>query len=140
HILRRLYHLGRLQEGGPPMIRPPQSKPAKPSFALDVLARLPLADAFYSLWHYLTTDDILQPLYDRYRGSCYEQSLRFPELVGVVADALTRFHGSGRKAIQDALDRRQLSTEQRAVYGKLSRVPLPLSEALLPQLTAPLRL
>ena len=122
------------------MILPPQPKPAKPSFALDVLARLPLADAFYSLWHYLTTDDILQPLYDRYRGSCYEQCLRFPELVGVVADALTRFHGSGRKAIQDALDHRQLSTEQRAVYGKLSRVPLPLSEALLPQLTARLRL
>lgn len=118
------------------MILPPQPKPAKPSFALDVLARLPLADAFYSLWHYLTTEDILQPLYLGCRGSCYEQQLTFTELVGVVADALTRHHGSGRKAIQDALQRRQLSTKQRAVYGKLGRVPLVLSEALLSALTA----
>lgn len=122
------------------MILPPKPKPAQPSFALDVLARLPLADAFYSLWHYLTIDDILQPLYERHRGDCYEQQLTFTELVGVVADALTRYHGSGRKAIQNALKQQQLSTQQRAVYGKLSRVPLPLAEALLPELTARLRL
>src|SRR5437773_623058 len=122
------------------MILPPKPKPPQPSFALDVLARLPLADAFYSLWHYLTTDDILQPLYERHRGDCYEQQLTFTELVGVVADALTRYHGSGRKAIQNALQQQQLSTQQRAVYGKLSRVPLLLAEALLPELTARLRL
>jgi Transposase DDE domain len=122
------------------MLLPPEPKTPKPSFPLDVLARLPLAEAFYSLWHYLTTDDILQPLYEHHRGCCYEQRLSFGELVGVVADALTRHHGSGRQAIQDALDQQQLSTQQRAVYGKLSRVPLPLSEAVLSTLTAQLRL
>jgi hypothetical protein len=122
------------------MILPPEPKPPKASFPFDVLARLPLADAFYSLWQYLTTDDLLQPLYDRHRGGCYEQQLTFTELVGVVADALTRHHGSGRQAIQDALNQQQLSTQQRAVYGKLSRVPLPLAEALLSELTACLRL
>ncbi|HTU88943.1 MAG TPA: transposase [Gemmataceae bacterium] len=122
------------------MLLPPQPKPAKPSFALDVLARLPLADAFYSLWRYLTPEHILQPLYDRQRGCCYQQQLTFTQLVAVVADALTRYHGSGRKAIQDALDQQQLSTQQRAVYGKLSRVPLALAEAFLPELTARLRL
>jgi hypothetical protein len=121
------------------MILPPQSNPIKPSFARDVLARLPLADAFYSVWQSLTTDDILQSLYDRHRGACYQQLLSFTELVGVVADALTRCHGSGRKAIQDALDQQQLSTRQRAVYGKLSRLPLALSETLLPELTARLQ-
>src|SRR5215210_4065707 len=122
------------------MILPPQPKPAPPSFCLDVLARLPLADAFYALWHFLTIDDVLHPLYDRHRGSSYEDQLTFPELVRVVADALTRYHGSGRKAILQAVDHQQLSTQQRAVYGKLSRVPLPLAEALLAELTGRLRL
>ena len=57
------------------MILPPQPKPAKPSFPLDVLARLPLAEAFYSLWHYLTSHDILQPLYQQHRGNGYQQQL-----------------------------------------------------------------
>jgi len=122
------------------MILPPQPKPAKPSFAFDVLARLPLAEAFYSLWHYLTSPDILQPLYQHHRGNGYQQQLSFSQLVTVVADALTRHHGSGRKAIQDALDQHKLPTQQRAVYGKLSRIPLPLAEALLPELTAQLSL
>lgn len=122
------------------MILPTQAQPDALPFALDVLARLPLADAFYSLWHYLSREDILQPLYERHRGNGYQQQLTFPQLVAVVADALTRYHGSGRQAIRDALDQQQLPTQQRAVYAKLSRVPLPLAEALLPQLTAQLRL
>jgi hypothetical protein len=121
------------------MILPPQPKPAKPSFPLDVLARLPLAEAFYSLWHYLTSHDILQPLYQQHRGNGYQQQLSFRQLVTVVADALIRHRGSGRKAIQDALHHQQLPTQQRAVYGKLSRIPVPLAEALLPELTAQLR-
>jgi hypothetical protein len=121
------------------MILPPQPNPAPPPFSLEVLARLPLADAFYSLWSYLTTDDLLQPLYDLHRGASYEDQLTFPQLVHVVAAALTRYHGRGRKAILQAIEHQQLSTQQRAVYTKLSRVPLPLAEALLAALTARLR-
>lgn len=122
------------------MIVPPQPKPTQPSFALEVLARLPLADAFYSLWSSLATDDLLQPLYDLHRGVSYQDQLTFTQLVGVVADALTRYHGRGRQAILQAIEHQQLPTRQRAVYTKLSRVPLPLAEALLAALTARLRL
>jgi hypothetical protein len=122
------------------MILPLEPKPAPTPFSLEVLARLPLADAFYSLWSYLTTDDLLRPLYDLHRGASYQDQLTFPQLVHVVADALTRFHGRGRQAILQAIDHQQLSTQQRAVYTKLSRVPLPLAEALLTALTARLRL
>lgn len=121
------------------MIMPSPPKAPAPPFALQTLARLPLAEAFYQVWAYLATDDILDSLFEQHRGRCYEDQLRFAELVHVLADALTRYHGSGRRAIRDALQRQGLSTQQRAVYGKLARLPVPLAEAFLADLTARLR-
>lgn len=122
------------------MILPPRPDPDKAiAIAIDLFARLPLAEAFYSLWHHLADPTALQALFQRHRGPAYEQQLTFPELVHVVADALTRFHGKGRPAIRAAIDHQRLSTQQRAVYGKLSRVPLSLSEAFLSELTGRLR-
>ena len=57
----------------------------------------------------------------------------------VLFDALPRYHGCGRRAIADSLKRQQLPTPARAVYAKLARLPLPLSEAFLATLTARLR-
>jgi hypothetical protein len=59
--------------------------------------------------------------------------------VRVLADALTRYHGRGRGAILDAVERNQISTQARAVYTKLGRLPLPLAEAFLTTLTQRLR-
>src|SRR5262245_10264581 len=118
---------------------PPEPKEPAAPFALEVLARLPLAEAFYALWAHAAQDALLARLFDEHRGRCYQDSLSFAELVSVFADALTRFHGSGRRAILKALERNRLSVEQRAVYGKLSRLPLGLAEAFLSALTARLR-
>src|SRR5215469_376299 len=104
----------------PPISRQP--------FALETLARLPLAEAFYTLWAHLATNDILDELFAQHRGRCYHDQLSFAELVQVLSDALTRYRGSGRRAIADALRRQQLSTQARTVYGKLARLPLPLAE------------
>jgi hypothetical protein len=108
-------------------------------FALEVMARLPLADAFYTVWGYLATDEVLQALFDAYRGKCYHDQLSFLELVDVLVDALTRYHGSGHRAILNALQHNHLSVKTRAPYGKLARLPLPLAEAFLSTLTARLR-
>jgi Transposase DDE domain len=121
------------------MILPPPVSALRQPFALETLARLPLAEAFYTLWTYLATDDILDALFAQHRGRCYQDQLHFAELVEVLSDALTRYHGSGRRAIADALVRQQLPTQARAVYGKLARLPLPLAEAFLATLTARLR-
>jgi hypothetical protein len=121
------------------MVLPPPSQPVRQPFALEALARLPLAEAFFTLWAYLATDDTLDELFAQHRGRGYQDQLRFPELVEVLADALTRYHGSGRRAITDALNRQQLSTQSRAVYGKLARLPLPVAEAFLATQTARLR-
>jgi hypothetical protein len=121
------------------MILPPPKKARRDPFALEVLARLPLAESFYSLWAYLASDSLLNDLFESHRGRCYQDQLTFAELVSLLTDALTRYHGSGRRAIAKALERQHLSVEQRAPYGKLARLPLPLAEAFLSGLTARLR-
>jgi hypothetical protein len=121
------------------MILPPPPKAPVDPFALEVLTRLPLAESFYFLWAYLAPDATLDALFEQHRGRCYQDELRFADLVQVLADALTRYHGSGRRAIMQALEHQQLPTQQRAVYGKLARLPLPLAEAFLAGLTARLR-
>jgi len=105
-------------------------------FALEVLAELPVAEAFYTLWAHLAPDSVLDELFDAHRGRCYQDRLSFAELVTVLTDALTRYQGSGNRAILNALERNQLSVKHRALYGKLSRLPLGLSEAFLSALTA----
>jgi hypothetical protein len=117
----------------------PSSPPPRDAFALDVLAELPLADAFYSLWAYVATDPLLDDLFDAYRGKCYHDRLAFSELVAVLVDALTRYRGSGHRAIAKSLQRNQLSVQERAPYSKLARLPLPLAEAFLSGLTARLQ-
>lgn len=121
------------------MILPPPKKPAPTAFAVEVLSRLPLAEAFYSLWGYAACDAILDFLFEGHRGRCYQDKLTFPELVWALSDALTRYKGRGRGAILDALQRQQLSCQPRAVYTKLARLPLPLAEAFLSALTARMR-
>ena len=123
------------------MVLPPSKteKRAPTPYALETLQRLPLAEAFYTAWAYIAPDDILNALFNDHRGRCYQDTLSFAEVVFVLTDAITRHHGSGNRAITRAIQRQQLSVQARAVYGKLSRLPLGLAEALLSALTARLR-
>jgi len=97
----------------------PGMESAASPFAAEVLRRLPLAEAFYIVWGHLASDAVLADLFDRHRGRCYEDQLTFAELVRVLADALTRYHGRGRGAILDAVERNQISCQVRAVYGMI---------------------
>jgi Transposase DDE domain len=120
-----------------PPKRPPQHVAAP--FGVEVLGRLPLAEAFYTAWAHVAPDHVLEEIFERHRGRCYTDTLTFPEIVLALAGALTRYHGSANRSIEKAHEGRQLSVQARAVYGKLSRLPLPLAEALLSGLTARLR-
>lgn len=117
---------------------PPHAAPSG-SLIADVLARLPLAEAFYQVWRALADEDVLQCIFDQHRGRSYQRNLSFGDMVRVLADAVTRYRGHGRPAIDQAIANNDLDTHQRAVYAKLGRIPLPLAEALLSQLTARLR-
>lgn len=109
------------------------------AFDREVLQRLPLADAVLSLWAFVMDTSFLDGVFERHRGRSFEQVLKFPVFVELIADALVQHRGSGRQAFQRALDHDTLPTSIEAAYGKLRRVPLSLSEGFLEDSTARLR-
>src|SRR5437870_3900788 len=75
----RIIKVARQVNQHPFMILPPPKKPPQDPFDLRVLAELPLAESFYTLWGYLATDKVLKDLFDAYRGKCYQDQLTFAE-------------------------------------------------------------
>lgn len=109
------------------------------SFDREVCRRLPLADAVFRLLDFALADDFLHDVFDRYRGRSYQDTLSFPCLVQLIADALLGQERSAHRHFQRAQDQGTLPTGVEAVYGKLRRVPVPLSQGLLGEATARLR-
>ncbi len=90
----------------------------------DLMARMPLAEAVLTLWRWVADAALLDS---------------FSFLVYHIRDALLEFNGSGRRTMEKAEERGQLETSFRAVYGKLQRLPIAISTALLAECTARLR-
>jgi hypothetical protein len=105
-------------------------------FAKEVRRRLPLAEAVLLLWREICDPPILQDLFDRNRGACYERALSFPVLVNVVADSLLEHEGSGRKSFEQGRENGELNVSNVAAYGKLKRLPMLLSQGFLAETTS----
>lgn len=97
----------------------------------ETLARLPLAEAAYRLLDYVSHEDVLNEIYAQHRGASYTKVIDFPLLVQLVAAALLEHQGSGHQSFARARAAGTLTTSLKAVYGKLARVPLALSQGLL---------
>lgn len=108
-------------------------------FDRQVLSRVPLAEAVLSLWHWVTAPVVLNDLFARHRGQCYERVLSFPLMVDLLADALLQHRGSGRQSFRRAQENDELPASLPAVYQKLGRMPVALSEAFLAEGTQRLR-
>jgi hypothetical protein len=105
----------------------------------DLLPKLPLADAVWQLWSTVVTEPFLHDLYEEHRGRCYKKLLSFPVLVNVVTEALCQHRGSAHQMLVRADEQDQLDASIQAVYGKLRRLPIKLSEAFLGECTQRLR-
>src|SRR5262249_17430160 len=81
----------------------------------------------------------LLSVFARHRGQGYEKEISFEGLVQLIADALLEHQGSGKKSFARGREQGLLGASVQAVYQKLSRVPLGLSEAWLAESTARLR-
>ena len=57
-------------------------------FSAAVLSKLPLANAVWRVLHFTLADSWLDDLWQRERGRCYEQILKFSTLARLVTDAL----------------------------------------------------
>src|SRR5260370_24088030 len=104
--------------------------PSCDGFIEQVFKGVPLADAVLSLQSYLLQPVFLNGIFEAHRGRCYEDLLRFPLFVELLSDALRKHRGSGRQSLVKAEEDGRLTTTTRAFYGKLSRMPLQVSQAL----------
>jgi len=109
------------------------------AFEREVCQRLPLADAVLRLLDFCTPDDVLNDIFDRYRGRSYTDILKFPQFVQVIADTLLVRQRSAHQHFHQAHTQGTLPTCVEALYGKLRRVPLTLSQGLLGEATNRLR-
>lgn len=69
------------------MINRVDSEAAVRPFEREVLQRLPLADAVLSLWAFVMDPTFLDGVFQRHRGRSFEQELKFPVFVELIADA-----------------------------------------------------
>jgi hypothetical protein len=109
------------------------------TFEREVCQRLPLADSVFRLLDFCTEDGFLDDVFDRHRGRSYEDILTFPQFVQVISDTLLSRQRSANQHFQDAQNQGILPVCAEALYGKLRRVPLTLSQGLLGEATCRLR-
>jgi IS4 transposase len=105
-------------------------------FQREVLDRLPLAQAVWTLLRYALDGEFLDRLFEQHRGLGSQRSVEFSLLATLVAEALLMHEGSGRRAFRAAQREERLNATTRAVYGKLGRIRLEISEAFLHEATA----
>lgn len=110
------------------------------AFEREVCQRLPLADAVLRLLDYVSSDDLLDGVFERHHGRSYEDVLSFPLFTHLLADTLlARDQASAHQSFLKARAQGTLPTCVEALYGKLRRVPLPLSQGFLDEATHQLR-
>ena len=105
----------------------------------ELWASMPLAEAVVQVFQYVGNDARLQTIFDENRGRCYDDVIRFPNLVTLIGDALLEHGGSGNQSFSRAQENGELKASKVAAYGKLGRLPIPLSEAFLGELGHSLR-
>jgi hypothetical protein len=102
-------------------------------------ARMPLAEATLAVWRFVFDEQRLEHLWQEHRGRCYEKVVSFATMTHLVADALLQYRGSGRRSFQKNIEAGQLQSSFQAVFGKLGRLPLDVSQALLREGTGAVR-
>lgn len=100
-------------------------------FQRELLARLPLAQAVFALFSHVLHGPFLEGLYEQHRGRCYQRELSFEQMVYLIRDALLVHEGSAQQSFERAQEVGQLPVAIANAYGKLSRLPVGLSVALL---------
>jgi hypothetical protein len=105
---------------------------------LNVLARMPLAEAAHWLLRWACDPVRLDAVWGLGCGRSYERALSFATLTRLIAEALLHHGGSGRRAFEKNILAQRLNVSVAAAFGKLGRLPLAVSQAFLEETTASL--
>ena len=96
-----------------------------------VLDKVPLAETTWLLFNQVLPDPTLNSIYDVHRGACYERAFTFANLVHLLNDSLCQHGGRAKQTLDRHAQSGECPASEQAFYGKLRRMPIPLSEAFL---------
>ena len=105
-------------------------------FSLEAAKRLPLADGCLRLLKVALAEDLLTDVYERYRGSSYTGKIAFPDFVHLLAAVVLGHEDSPHQAFTKVRASNETAATIPAWYGKLARLPIPLSRGLFLEATA----
>ena len=98
-------------------------------FSFEVAKRLPLAEGCLQLLKFALAD-VLDDVYDRYRGRSYTGKIGFPDFVRLLAGVVLGHDDSPHQAFTAARAADPDAATLPAWYGNLGRLPIPLSQGL----------
>jgi DDE family transposase len=106
------------------------------AFEQELMRRSPLAACVLETADFVFDGALLDSIWQRHHGRCYEDVLRFGDFVRLMRDALVR-HGGSAHALFVELERDHAQpVDESNFYRKLARTPVGLSRALLREGTA----
>ena len=101
------------------------------AFGIELMRRSPLGTCVLEIFDFAFDDRLLESIWDKHRGRCYEDVLRFDESLRMMRDALVR-HGGSAHQMYRGLQRHQADpVDQSCFYRKLAHTPVEISRALL---------
>ena len=101
------------------------------AFGHELMRRSPLASAVLDICDFIFDDKLLDSIWQRHRGRCYEDTLKFEDFLRMMRDALIRYGGSAHKLFLELESRGEEPVNESNFYRKLKRTPVELSRALL---------
>ena len=105
------------------------------AFERELMRRSPLAACVLEVSDYVFDEQLLASIWERHRGRCYEDVLRFDDFLRLMRDALVH-HGGSAHRLFVGLERRGAGpVDESNFYRKLARTPVGLSRALLRECT-----
>jgi hypothetical protein len=105
------------------------------AFQRELMRRSRLAGSVLEISDFILNDQLLDSIYSRFRGRCYEDILRFGDFLRLMRDALVRHDGSGHKLFVELETRDAHPVDESNFYRKLARTPVEISRALLRECT-----
>lgn len=101
------------------------------AFEQELMRRSPLAACVLETADFIFDEALLNSIWQRHHGRCYEDVLRFDDFVRLMRDALVRHSGSAHALFVELERDDAQPVDESNFYRKLARTPVELSRALL---------
>lgn len=105
------------------------------AFTRELMRRSPLAACVLEVCDHVLDDALLDELWAAHRGRCYEDVLRFADVLRLMRDALVRHRGSAHRLFLELERRDAAPADESSFYRKLANTPVALGRALLSRCT-----